>query len=135
MSVQITERDFYNMRNQRDQARTMTITREMKLNQLRARIAELETCVKNANIAATSLQIQNVKFIAEITRLTAFNESMQTDARKNTETINKQAAEINTIKSAIEDVKYYVGNPSAWEHYDDGVSEKIRAILKAAGMA
>lgn len=71
----------------------------------------------------------------EINRLTTFNESMQTDARKNTATINKQAAEIDTIKAAIEDVKYYVGNPSAWEHYDDGVSEKIRAILKAAGMA
>lgn len=39
------------------------------------------------------------------------------------------------LKAAIEDIKYYVGNPSAWEHYDDGVSEKIRAILKAAGMA
>ena len=71
----------------------------------------------------------------KINRLTTFNESMQTDARKNTATINKQAAEIDTIKAAIEDVKYYVGNPSAWEHYDDGVSEKIRAILKAAGMA
>jgi len=39
------------------------------------------------------------------------------------------------LKAAIEDIKYYVGNPSAWEYYDDGVSEKIRTILKAAGMA
>ena len=48
---------------------------------------------------------------------------------------SEMAEELRTIKAAIEDIKYYVGNPSAWEHYDDGVSEKIRAILKAAGIA
>ena len=47
---------------------------------------------------------------------------------------DNQAA-LKQITAALEDIKYYVGNPSAWEHYDDGVSEKIRAILKAAGMA
>ena len=49
--------------------------------------------------------------------------------------LKAQTEGIRAIKEAIEDVKYYVGNPSAWEYYDDGVSEKIRAILKAAGMA
>ncbi len=36
-----------------------------------------------------------------IATLTAFNESMQTDARKNTETIRKQAAEIERLKNEI----------------------------------
>ena len=51
------------------------------------------------------------------------------------QTIRNLTEEIRTIKNAIEDIKIYCNNPSAWEHYDDGVSEKIRAILKAAGMA
>ena len=72
---------------------------------------------------------------AEVARLTAGSEAMQEDARNNTATIKAQAEEIHTIKTAIEDIKIYCNNPSAWEHYDDGVSEKIRAILKAAGMA
>ena len=49
--------------------------------------------------------------------------------------VENMADRTEAINSAIEDIKYYVANPSAWEHYDDGVSEKIRAILKAAGMA
>lgn len=49
--------------------------------------------------------------------------------------VSNMADKTEAINAALEDVKYYVGNPSAWEHYDDGVSEKIRAILKAAGMA
>ena len=71
----------------------------------------------------------------EVARLTAGSEAMQRDAANNTITIKMLMAQLAELKAPIEDIKYYVGNPSAWEHYDDGVSEKIRAILKAAGMA
>lgn len=99
------------------------------------------------------------KQAARIAELTAANESMQENAdrkyiiifakeqeiaeltrmlfalgKQDGQAIRKLTAENTTIKAAIEDIKYFVGNPSAWEHYDDGVSEKIRAILKAAGM-
>ena len=72
---------------------------------------------------------------AHIAELTAGSEAMQEDARNNTATIKMLMAQLAELKAPIENIKYYVGNPSAWEHYDDGVSEKIRAILKAAGMA
>ena len=72
---------------------------------------------------------------ASIARLTAGSEAMQEDARNNTATIKMLMAQLAELKAPIENIKYYVGNPSAWEHYDDGVSEKIRAILKATGMA
>ena len=78
---------------------------------------------------------QNDALEAEIARLTAGSEAMQEDAANNTITIKMLMAQLAELKAPIEDIKYYVGNPSAWEHYDDGVSEKIRAILKAAGMA
>lgn len=65
---------------------------------------------------------------ATIARLTA-------DAKLNDMAWTDNQAALKQITAALEDIKYYVGNPSAWEHYDDGVSEKIRAILKAAGMA
>ncbi len=49
---------------------------------------------------------------AEIARLTAFNESMQTDARKNTETINK-------LKDALVRISHTSvtlgSNQSAWD--------------------
>ena len=76
-----------------------------------------------------------IQLRAEIARLTAGSEAMQEDAANNTITIKMLMAQLAELKAPIEDIKYYVGNPSAWEHYDDGVSEKIRAILKAAGMA
>ena len=72
---------------------------------------------------------------AEVVRLTAGSEAMQEDARNNTATINMLMAQLAEMKAPIEDIKIYCNNPSAWDHYDDGVSEKIRAILKAAGMA
>jgi len=65
---------------------------------------------------------------ATIARLTA-------DAKLNDMAWTDNQAALKQITAALEDIKYYVGNPSAWEYYDDGVSEKIRAILKAAGMA
>ena len=98
MTIEITEQDFYNMRNQRDQARTMAITREME--RLTAD-AKLNDMAWNDNQAA----------------------------------LKKQAEEIRIIKTAIEDIKIYCNNPSAWDYYDETVSQKIRAILKAAGMA
>lgn len=27
--------------------------------------------------------------------------------------------------------RYYIGNPSAWDHYDEGVSERMRAAADA----
>jgi len=67
--------------------------------------------------------------IAELTRM------LFALGKQDGQTIRTQVAEITTIKAAVEDIKIYCNNPSAWEYYDDGVSEKIRAILKAAGMA
>ena len=61
--------------------------------------------------------------------------SLTADAKLNDMAWTDNQAALKQITAALEDIKYYVGNPSAWEHYDDGVSEKIRAILKAAGMA
>ena len=116
-------------------AYVMSEDAQVELNNITARIAELETHVENANIAAKSLQIQNVKLIREVARLTAGSEAMQEDAANNTITIKMLMAQLAELKAPIEDIKYYVGNPSAWKHYDDEVSEKIRAILKAAGMA
>jgi len=79
--------------------------------------------------AATIATLEKEKELeATISRLTA-------DAKLNDMAWTDNQAALKQITAALEDIKYYVGNPSAWEHYDDGVSEKIRAILKAAGMA
>ena len=85
------------------------------INQQVARIAELET--ENARLTAAH-EMQGESLVV-LPRWMVENMADKTEA----------------INAAVEDIKYYVGNPSAWEHYDDGVSEKIRAILKAAGMA
>jgi len=89
-----------------------------------------------------ALLAQNAEQAAIIARLTAAAETMQEDAVQNTYAFNlmltankAQAEDIRAMKEAIEDIKIYCNNPSAWDHYDDGVREKIRAILKAAGMA
>lgn len=37
--------------------------------------------------------------------------------------------DVGKVKELASGVKYYIGNPSAWEHYDDFISEKIRAIV------
>jgi len=136
MSVQITEQDFYDMRAQRDNERTKNLTLQIELARL---IAANDNTNALLDEQSTHINEQALK----IAHLTKINESMQEDAVQNTYAFNlmltankAQADEIHAIKEAIEDVKYYyVGNPSAWEYYDDGVSEKIRAILKAAGMA
>ena len=83
----------------------------------------------------TVLKLENDDLRTVNARLTAHNAAMQEDAVHNTATIKMLMAQLAELKAPIENIKYYVGNPSAWEHYDDGVSEKIRAILKAAGMA
>ena len=36
---------------------------------------------------------------------------------------------IQKVKELTADIKYYIGNPSAWEYYDDSVSEKIRELV------
>lgn len=79
-------------------------TMTTEADQLRAHIAELETRVENANIAATSLQIQNAKLVTGNATLTAFNESMQTDAdRANLRIIAKdmQISELTRMLFAL----------------------------------
>ncbi len=49
----------------------------------------------------TVLKQENEDLRATIATLTAFNESMQTDARKNTETIRAQAAEIARLTEKV----------------------------------
>ena len=104
-----------------------------KLNTTKARIAQTQLA-ELTKILSQSLA-KNADQELTIARLTAGSESMQRDAAQNTITIKMLMAQLAELKAPIEDIKYYVGNPSSWEHYDDGVSEKIRAILKAAGMA
>ena len=43
-----------------------------------------------------------------------------------------QSAEIVRLREALESLQYYVGNPSAWDEYDDGVSEIIRKACEVA---
>ena len=89
---------------------------------------QLEVSTNSGTNYVEALLTQNAEQAATIARLTA-------DAKLNDMAWTDNQAALKQITAAIEDIKYYVGNPSAWEHYDDGVSEKIRAILKAAGMA
>jgi hypothetical protein len=35
------------------------------------------------------------------------------------------------LKDSIESLEYYIGNPSAWESYDDKMSERIRSVVAA----
>jgi len=145
MSVQITEQDFYDMRQERDNARTMVIDADIRIAEQAATIARLTADAKLNDMAWTDNQAALKAQAAEIERLTekvryAYvlkHWSVQILAAP--QIYSTTPSIIVTIppelKSAIEDIKYYVGNPSAWEYYDDGVSEKIRAILKAAGMA
>lgn len=72
---------------------------------------------------------------ATIATLTAHNESMQADAVNNTATIKMLMAQLAELKAPIEDIKIYYNNPSAWDYYDETVSQKISEIIKAAGMA
>jgi hypothetical protein len=55
----------------------------------------------------------------KINRLTTFNESMQTDARKNTATINKQAAEIETLKSILRDAEVEINIQTGGGNYSE----------------
>jgi len=43
-----------------------------------------------------------------------------------------QAARIAELEAALENLQYYVGNPSAWEYYDDEISERIRKACEVA---
>ena len=84
---------------------------------------------------SADLDRANIRIIAKDMQIAELTRMLFALGKQDGQTIHTQAAEINTIKAAIEDIKIYCNNPSAWEYYDDGVSEKIRAILKAAGMA
>lgn len=46
--------------------------------------------------------------------------------------IKKKPKPVNKDLIAIEDLEYYINNPSAWISYDDSLSEKIRAVVKIA---
>jgi hypothetical protein len=43
--------------------------------------------------------------------------------------ITKLQARIAALEEAVERLRIYVGNPSAWEYYDDAMSERIRGLL------
>jgi hypothetical protein len=80
MSVSVTERDFYDMRNQRDQEREKVIKQAVELARLTVQVADL----------------------------TGGNEKMQEDAVQNTYAFNimleadkSQAAEIAALKTAL----------------------------------
>lgn len=93
------------------------------------RKAELEK--ENAEITAAhteSIEAMNASYKADI-------ETYKAEQNLLGVAISTLTADKRTVNAAIEDIKIYCNNPSAWEYYDDGVSEKIRAILKAAGMA
>lgn len=47
-------------------------------------------------------------------------------------TIEAQAKRIAELKAALESLQYYVGNPSAWESYDDDMSDRIRRACEVA---
>ena len=75
------------------------------------------------------------KYFETIATLEAENARLTADAKLNDMAWNDNQAALKQIVTAIEDVKIYCNNPSAWDYYDETVSQKIRAILKAAGMA
>jgi len=35
----------------------------------------------------------------------------------------------------VSELEYYIGNPSAWEHYDDAMSERLRRVVEKASAA
>ena len=102
MSVQISEQDFYNMRNQRDQARTMAITREMELNQFRARIDTLEA--ENARLtAAHAMQGEE---LVTLPRHMVY--SMEDKLKAQAAQIEAQGTEIRRLRNVI--ISYQAGN-------------------------
>lgn len=55
-------------------------------------------------------------------------ESLITPSYK--EQISKLQTRVTELESKIEGLRIYVNNPSAWEHYDDAMSERIGALVK-----
>ena len=103
---------------------------------LRRRVAELEKErdeISAAAVESINALVSNHK--ADIDTYKAEQNFLGVAISTLTADKKQQAAEIATIKAAIEDIKIYCNNPSAWDYYDETVSQKIRAILKAAGMA
>lgn len=39
------------------------------------------------------------------------------------------------LEADIADLEYYIGNPSAWASYDDGMSDRLRAVVSRARRA
>lgn len=48
------------------------------------------------------------------------------------QTIEAQEKRIAELKAALESLQYYVGNPSAWESYDEDMGERIRRACEVA---
>jgi hypothetical protein len=72
-----------------------------------ARIAELECAVENAKSRWRK-------------------EAIDSDAR---------IAELEAAQRKAHELKYYIGNPSAWQNYDESVSEAIREAVNITGKA
>ena len=62
-----------------------------------------------ADIHIQTMTTEADQLRAEIANLTAFNESMQTDARKNTETIRELTKEIESYKKRIREIDADMG--------------------------
>ena len=48
------------------------------------------------------------------------------------EVLAAKEQQIAALKDALESLQYYVGNPSAWESYDEDMSERIRKACEVA---
>jgi hypothetical protein len=74
-------------------------------------------------------------YIASLVPCHKGSEELEKDATEIVEklnTIEAQAKRIAELEAALESLQYYVGNPSAWESYDEDMSERIRRACEVA---
>ena len=51
---------------------------------------------------------------------------------QNANQIAALTARVAELEAALESLQFYVGNPSAWESYDEDMSERIRRACEVA---
>lgn len=39
---------------------------------------------------------------------------------------------VKALEADITDLEYHIGNPSAWDYYDDSMSERLRKVVNRA---
>lgn len=69
------------------------------------------------------LRDEDWRIIAECGAST--DETFQAEADEIVRAVNNADA----LAEALESLKHLINNPSAWEHYDESVSEKLRAAV------